>query len=76
MAGLLTEVCHSMGVEPMLHPLNGKQLSYRSANVEYGARLDVVSEGFWDHRQSTHFDVKASLWLLSVCHRWAELEKR
>ena len=48
-AELLTEVCHSVGVEPTLQPLTGEQLSYRSANVEDGARLDVVAEGFWDH---------------------------
>ena len=36
-AVLLTEVCHSVGVEPTLQPLTGEQLSYRSANVEDGA---------------------------------------
>ena len=48
-AGLLTVVCHSVGVEPTLQPLTGEQFSYRSANVEDGAHLDVVAEGFWDH---------------------------
>ena len=46
-AELLTEVCHSVGVEPTLQPLTGEQLSYRSANVADGARLDVVAEGFF-----------------------------
>jgi len=50
-AGVLTEVCHSVEVEPTLQPLTGEQLSYRSANVEDGAILDVVAEGFWDCRQ-------------------------
>ena len=45
-AELLTEVCHSVGVEPVLQPLTGEQFSYRSANVEDGACLDVVAEGF------------------------------
>ena len=35
-AELLTEVCHSVGVEPILQPLTGEQFSYRSANVEDG----------------------------------------
>ena len=48
-AELLTEVCHSVGVEPILQPLIGEQFSYRSANVEDGAHLDVVAEEFWDH---------------------------
>ena len=71
-----------MGVEPTLQPLTGEQLSYRSANVEDGACLDVVAEGFWDHRQ-TYFDVKVfnplaptySSTSLPQCYRWAELEK-
>ena len=50
-AELLTEVCHSVGVEPTLQPLTGEQLSYRSANIEDGTHLDVVAEGFWDHRR-------------------------
>ena len=83
-AELLTEVCHSVGVEPTLQPLTGEQLSYRSANVEDGARLDVVAEGFWDHRQKAYFDVKVfnplaptySSISLSQCYRQAELEKR
>ena len=73
-----------MGVEPTLQPLTGEQLSYRSANVEDGARLDVVAEGFWDHRQKAYFDVKVfnplaptySSISLSQCYRRAELEKR
>ena len=48
-AELLTEVCHGVGIEPTLQPLTGEQLSYRSANIEDGARLDVVAKGFWDH---------------------------
>ena len=83
-AELLTEVCHSVGVEPTLQPLTGEQLSYRSANVEDGARLDVVAEGFWDHRQKAYFDVKVfnplaptySSTSLPQCYRRAELEKR
>ena len=84
-AELLTEVCHSVGVEPILQPLTGERFSYRSANVEDGARLDVVAEGFWDHRQKTFFDVKvfnplaptySNSTSLSQCYRRAELEKR
>ena len=45
-AGLLTELCHSVEVEPSLQPLSGESFQYRSANVEDGARLDVVANGF------------------------------
>ena len=73
-----------MGVEPILQPLTGEQFSYRSANVEDGAHLDVVAEGFWDHRQKAFFDVKVfnplaptySSTSLSQCYRRAELGKR
>ena len=83
-AELLTEVCHSVGIEPTLQPLTGEQFSYRSANVEDGARLDVVAEGFWDHRQKAYFNVKVfnplaptySSTSLPQCYRRAELEKR
>ena len=83
-AELLTEVCHNVGVEPTLQPLTGEQLFYRSANVEDGARLDVVAEGFWDHRQKAYFDVKVfnplaptySSISLPQCYRRAELKKR
>ena len=79
-AGLLTEVCHSVGVEPSLQPLTGEQLSYRTANIENGAQ---VAEGFWDHQQKAYFDVKAFHLLATTyssismcqCYQWAELEK-
>ena len=83
-AVLLTEVCHSVGIEPTLQSLTEEQFSYRSANVEDGARLDVVAEGFWDRRQRAYFDVKVfnplaptcSSTSLPQCYRRAELEKR
>ena len=67
-----------------IQPLTGEQFSYRSANVEDEARLDVVAEGFWDHRQKPFFDVKVfnplattySSTSLSQCYSRAELEKR
>ena len=71
-------------LSPLLQPLTGKHLSYRSANVEDGARLNVVAEGFWGHQQRAYFDVKVfnplgptySSISLPRCYRWAELEKR
>ena len=79
-AGLLTEVCHSVGVEPSLQLLTGEQLLYRTANIEDGAQ---VAEGLWDHQQKAYFDVKAFHLLATTyssismcqCYQWAELEK-
>ena len=45
-------------MEPSLQPLTTEVLSYRSANREDGARLDVVAEDFWGPRQRASFDVR------------------
>ena len=57
-AGLLTELCHSVEVEPSLQPLSGESFQHKSANVEDGAHLDVVANGFWERGQKAYFDVK------------------
>ena len=46
-ASLLSEVCHSVSVEPHLQPLSGEALSYHTANTGDDARLDVAVNGFW-----------------------------
>ena len=59
-ADFLTEVSPSVSVEPMLQPLTGEQLQYKTANSEDDARADVISaQGFWgDKRQLAFFDVR------------------
>ena len=49
-ASLLTEVCHGVSTEPHLQSLSGEAMSHELANVEDGARLDVVVNGFWGGR--------------------------
>ena len=46
-AELLSEVCHSVSVEPHFQALSGETLRCASANVEDGAHLDIVANGFW-----------------------------
>ena len=84
-ADLLSEVCHNVGIEPSLQPVTGEILSYRSANREDGARLDVVAESFWGrNRQRAFFDVRVfnpfaqSLrnTPLPQCYRQNELQKK
>ena len=48
---ILNHVTHSVEVEPSLQPLSGESFQHRSANVEDGARLDVVANGFWERGQ-------------------------
>ena len=47
-----------MGIEPTLQPLSNEQLRLKSANIEDGARLDVIAEDFWGTRQRAFFDVR------------------
>ena len=58
-AKLLKEVCHNVSTEPLLQPLTGEQLHYRSANVEDNARLDVAASGLWGSRfERTLMDIR------------------
>ena len=58
-ANLLSEVCHSVTTEPHLQPISGEVFSRASANVEDGARLDILANGFWGGRfERAFFDVR------------------
>ena len=62
-AGLLTEVCHEVEVEPHLQPVTGEKFILTSSNIESniedGARLDISANGFWGGRcEKTYIDVK------------------
>ena len=84
-ADLMSEVCHSVGVEPSLQPVTGEHFEYRTANREDGARLDIVAQSFWGRdRQRAFFDVRVfnpyapcyQSSTLAQCHRKNELEKK
>ena len=53
----MTEVCNDVQLEPDLQPLTGEQLTYTTANVEDGARLDIAANGFWGGRYERTFTV-------------------
>ena len=58
-ASLMTEVCNNVQLEPDLQPLTGEQLTYTTANVEDGARLDIAANGFRGGRyERTFIDVR------------------
>ena len=46
-ATLLTEVCSQVATEPELQPVSQEDFSLTTANVQDGARLDIVMNGFW-----------------------------
>ena len=71
--------------EPGLQPITNEQMTYRSANRENGARLDVVAQSFWGRdRQCAYFDIRvfnpfAQSYLnssLAQCYRRNEQEKK
>ena len=81
----MSEVCHSVGVEPSLQPVTGEHFEHRTANREDGARLDIVAQSFWGRdRQRAFFDVRVfnpyapcyQCSTLAQCHRKNELEKK
>ena len=45
-AEILSEVCANVCTEPSLQPLSGETMTYATANVEDGARLDISAAGF------------------------------
>ena len=58
-ASLMTEVCNDVQLKLNLQPLTGEQLTYTTANVEDGARLDIAANGFWGGRyERTFIDVR------------------
>ena len=58
-AELLSEVCHSVEVEPHLQPLNGEIFQYKMANTQDGAQLDISMNGFWGgHYEKCYTDIR------------------
>ena len=55
-AGLLSEVCNDVGIEPVLQPLQGEKFRHKSAIMDEDARLDFVARGFWQGR--SFFDIR------------------
>ena len=58
-ATLLSEVCHDVATEPHLQTLSGEAFPHATANIQDGARLDIVTSGFWVGRfEKTYYDVR------------------
>ena len=51
-ADLLSEVCHSVSIEPLLQPAEGEALRGASANVNTGARLDIAASCYRQHENA------------------------
>ena len=46
-ADLLTETCHDVRIEQVLHPLSGEQMSMATAAIGDDTHPDIVASGFW-----------------------------
>ena len=57
-AQLLSEVCNDVEVEPLLTPLTGEKFTYKTANTDDHARLDVSARGVWVKGSKAFFDVR------------------
>ena len=53
-ASLMTEVCHSVSVKPLLQPLTGEQLFTKSKITTNEARADIQARGFGEIRSNRH----------------------
>ena len=45
-AHLTSDVCHNVWIEPPLQHITSETMSYRTANIVEGARLDIKAQGF------------------------------
>ena len=46
-AEVLNEICQDVAIEPLLTPLTGERFTYKTANTDANARLDVSARGVW-----------------------------
>ena len=54
----MSEVCHDVKVEPVLQPLTGEALRYKTAICEDDARVDICAACFGGTRhQHAYFDI-------------------
>ena len=55
----MSQVCHDVGIEPVLQPLNGEEFVGASTICENDARLDIVARDFWQARgERSFFDIR------------------
>ena len=59
-ATLLSEVCHDVAIEPHLQALSGEAFPHATANIQDGARIDIVASGFLGAQtfERTYYDVR------------------
>ena len=62
----MIEVCSQVATKPELQPVSQKEFSLSTANIQDGARLDIVMNGFWGEGQS--MPLLMSVFLIHLLH--------
>ena len=60
-------MCSQVATEPELQPVSQEGFSLSTANVQDGARLDIVMNGFWGGGQSVR--LLMSVFLILLLHQ-------
>jgi len=55
---LMSDVCHNVGLEPILQPITNERLHHSTANTEDGARVDIKAQGFGENDSVFFIDVR------------------
>ena len=83
-AGLLSEVCQDVCLEPKLQRVDNESFIRRTANTNDQARLDISTKGFWERSVRAFFDIQVFYPFApsnlkhkpKSCYRLHEKEKR
>ena len=54
-AHLTSDVCHNVGLEPILQPITSERLHHSTANTEDGGRVDIKATGLSKMIDNVHF---------------------
>ena len=60
LTSLLAKVCKDVQSDPHLIPLEREVLQLKTANRSEEARLDIKADGFWQHGQTSFFDIRVT----------------
>jgi len=77
----MSDVCHNVGLEPILQPITSKRLHHSTANTEDEGHVDIKAPGFLKMIGNVHFLTLGCAHTYhslppSTCYRRHEQEKK